>query len=100
MLLTSNENTFVLSFNKLTTLQIIKQVWCNLLHFYHSHDRMMHQISKWNEDWNEWKKEIHIQCTHEVSKKKLPKKWLRKKRSSKSFGIGFLKMKHVFKIMF
>jgi hypothetical protein len=72
----SNENAFVLSFNKLTGFHIIKLVWCNLLHFYHSHDRMMHQIF----EWNEWGKKIHIKCTHydiEVLKKELSKQWLR-----------------------
>jgi hypothetical protein len=39
----------------------------------------MHEISEWNENWNEWKRKFHIKCTHddiEVSKKELPKQWL------------------------
>uniref|UniRef100_UPI0030FEAE38 hypothetical chloroplast RF19 n=1 Tax=Cyathodium cavernarum TaxID=351593 RepID=UPI0030FEAE38 len=38
------------------------------------------QKSEWNQDWSEWKKEIHIRCTYdgtEVSKKELPEQWLK-----------------------
>nr|UPM51690.1 hypothetical chloroplast RF1 [Takakia lepidozioides] len=38
------------------------------------------QIPEWNEDWNEWNKEIHVKCTYdgiEVSERELPEQWLR-----------------------
>jgi hypothetical protein len=38
------------------------------------------QIPEWNEDWNEWNKEIHIECTYDgtkVSEKELLEQWLR-----------------------
>ncbi|CAM6006757.1 unnamed protein product (chloroplast) [Sphagnum balticum] len=41
---------------------------------------LLFQIPEWNEDWNEWNKEIHIKCTYdgtEVSEKELPEQWLR-----------------------
>nr|YP_009041054.1 Ycf1 [Tetraphis pellucida]AIB08491.1 Ycf1 [Tetraphis pellucida] len=41
---------------------------------------LLFQTPEWNEDWNEWQKEIHIKCTYdgtEVSEKELPEQWLR-----------------------
>jgi hypothetical protein len=41
---------------------------------------MIHQISEWNEDWNEGGKKIHIKCTYddiEVLNINLPKQLLR-----------------------
>jgi hypothetical protein len=26
---------------------------------------LLFQIPEWNEDWNEWNKEIHIKCTYD-----------------------------------
>jgi hypothetical protein len=41
---------------------------------------ILFQIPEWNEDWNDWNKEIYIKCTYdgtEVSEKELPEQWLR-----------------------
>ena len=41
---------------------------------------ILFQTSEWNEDWNDWNKEIYIKCTYdgtEVSEKELPEQWLR-----------------------
>nr|YP_010917765.1 Ycf1 protein [Encalypta ciliata]UVG41351.1 Ycf1 protein [Encalypta ciliata] len=41
---------------------------------------ILFQTPEWNEDWNEWNKEIYIKCTYdgiEVSEKELPEQWLR-----------------------
>src|SRR5579875_1366358 len=41
---------------------------------------ILFQTPEWNEDWNDWSKEIYIKCTYdgtEVSEKELPEQWLR-----------------------
>nr|QFQ51597.1 hypothetical protein [Leucobryum juniperoideum] len=41
---------------------------------------ILFQTPEWNEDWNDWNKEIYIKCTYdgtEVSEKELPEQWLR-----------------------
>nr|YP_009973898.1 Ycf1 [Danaea sellowiana]QNH93724.1 Ycf1 [Danaea sellowiana] len=41
---------------------------------------LLFQFPEWDEDWNEWNREIHIKCTYdgnEFSETKLPGRWLR-----------------------
>lgn len=41
---------------------------------------ILFQKTEWNEDWNDWNKEIYIKCTYdgtEVSEKEMPEQWLR-----------------------
>lgn len=58
------------------------------------------QVPEWNEDWNEWHKESHINCTYdgeEFSDTELPGRWLKEGLQIKIVHPFELKPWHVYK---